>query len=135
MSRPHIYTVHINPSQTDPYENAKFVEEGFNWPALFFTGLWSLYKKLWLITVLIILLNVFVINIANSGAIADIGIVIIQLVIQIAIGMFANDLYRAKLKRQGYIIADIVSGDSLLRAEQRFFDRYFLSHAQAPFSA
>jgi hypothetical protein len=41
------------------------------------------------------------------------------------VGFQGTDWQRARLKRRGYVTADITTGDSQLRAEQRYFDRYF----------
>lgn len=124
MTRLRVYTVHINPSVPNPYEDAKFIEEGLNWKAFFFSGLWTLYKGLWLPSALIIGVNAAVIMLGILGASSG-GVACIFLAWDLIIGYLANDWLQAKLKRQGYIVADIVTGDSLLRAEQRFFDRYF----------
>lgn len=131
MSRLRIYTVHINPSIPNPYEEAKFVEEGFNWKAFVFSGLWTLSKTLWLPSIVIIAINAAIASSALAG-IGPAGIGCMLLAWNIIIGYLANDWLRSKLKDRGYIIADIVTGDSLLCAEQRFFDRYFSSRENAP---
>jgi hypothetical protein len=128
MSKPHIYTVHINPSLREPYEKAVFIEEGFSWMAFFFTGLWALYNRLWWWALGIFIFNATMLQLVDSSALTHTGIFIVQLSAQILIGSYAHDWQRAKLRKRGYIIADIVTGDSLLGAEQRFFDRYFASH-------
>jgi len=131
MSRLHIYTVHINPSLPHPYEDAKFVEEGFNWKAFIFTGLWALYNRLWLAAILMFIINgsILVLTMHHSNAM---GLSLIEFSWHLIIGYSGNDLIRSKLKKLGFIIADIVTGDSKLRAEQRFFDRYFAARNNTP---
>lgn len=128
MSRLHIYTVHINPALPQPYEHAVFIEERFNWKAFIFAGFWAAYYRLWLPLLAIILFGgamFYLSGRADDMGINHYGVVSLELGVHILIGYFANDWRRAKLKQQGYITADIVTGDSLIRAEQRFFDRYF----------
>ncbi len=127
----HIYTVHINPALPQAYEAAVFVDEGFNWKAFLFTGLWTLYHRLWAATLGIILYNMILGHLLISNSLSHVGVGIVQLVIQILIGFHANDWLRAKLKKRGYLMADIVSGDSMLRAEQRFFDHYLAAHSNS----
>jgi len=49
---------------------------------------------------------------------------IVQMAMNVLIGFHANDWLRAKLKKRGYITADITAADSKLRAEQRYFERH-----------
>lgn len=129
MSRARIFTAHIDPSLARPYEEAEFVEEGFNWKAFIFSGLWALYHRLWLPLALIVLFNVVTMNMVEAGALTQIGLSILQLAVQLFIGFEGNEWRRRKLARQGYVMADIVVSDHPIRAEQRFFERY-LSPAQ-----
>lgn len=126
MNRLHIYTVHVNPSLPHPYEEAHFVEEGFNWMAFIFTGLWALYSRLWLAAIIILAvgLTIFMLTLHHTNTLV---LSVVQLGWHLIVGYSGNDLLRSKLKKNGFITADIVTGDSKLRAEQRFFDRYFAS--------
>lgn len=124
MSRLHVYTVHINPSLPHPYEEAQFVEEGFSWKAFMFTAIWALCNRLWLFSFVILAVNLLILTIPLHAVNAA-GILFIVLAWNMIIGHMGNDFVRKKLKKDGFITADIVTGDSLLRAEQRFFDRYF----------
>jgi hypothetical protein len=133
MTRLHIYTVHVNPSLPLPYEAAEFVEEGFNWKAFIFTGFWTLYHRLWWQTLAIFLFEGLLIHLAHLHSITHIGYVMINVVFHLFIGFSSNDWLRTHIKKRGYITADIVAGDSLLRAELRFFDRYFAARPTAPF--
>ena len=136
MSRLRVYTVHINPSLPHPYEEAEFIEEGFNFRAFVFStfGLWALYHRLWLPFVFLFIFNGFLFSLSTADS-NSIGMFAVQIGVNVIIGYLANDWLRGKLKRKGFIIADIVTGDSLISAEQRFFDRYFAIKNIAPFIA
>jgi len=134
MSRVHIYTVHINPSLPQPYEAVEFVEEGFNWKAFIFSGFWALYNKLWWSALGIFAYNAFMAQLLSSHTFSHTGVGILQLGLELFIGFQANDWRRTNLKKRGFITADVVTGDSLIRAEQRFFDRYFSTRSSAAFS-
>ena len=135
MSRLRVYTVHINPSLQHPYEKAEFIKEGFNFSAFAFTALWGLYNRMWLNSLAILLINGFIAQALLKGEINHQQVIVIQFAFHLLIGFFANDWLRSKLRKKGFIIADIVTGDSLLKAEQRFFDRYFANQQPAPFVA
>jgi hypothetical protein len=124
-SRQQVYTVHINPKLPNAYENPVFVREGFNIYALIFSGFWTLYHRLWWPTFAIVVVELFFLHLFDSGTVNEIGRSVMEMGFALFVGFEANDWQRAGLARRGYVIADIVTGDSLIRAEQRFFDRYF----------
>lgn len=120
-----IYTVHIPANDQNAQEKAVFLREGFNWMAFLFTGLWALYHRLWLLVLYIVLFNVALMSLEQEAIISSSGAITIQLGFQVLVGFHANDWLRAKLAKRGYIMADISAADSLLRAEQRYFERLY----------
>jgi len=131
MARLHIYTVHVNPSLSHPYESVEFVPEGFNWKAFIFTALWALYNRLWLIALGLFTYNIFIMGLYYSGTFSHFGASVIDFGGRVIIAYQANEWRRSKLNKKGYVIVDIATGDSPLRAEQRFFDRYIAAHPGA----
>lgn len=132
MAQLRIYTVHIRPDIPAPYEKAEFVKEGFSTQAFLFTFFWTLYKRLWWPSAVIIAFFVLCGIGLEQEWLSPTGFSIVQLGAQGIFAYLANDWLRARLKREGYIIADIVSGDNMLRAEQRFFDRFAATSAATP---
>lgn len=124
-----IYTVHIKPGVPNAAEKPIFIREGFNFWAFFFTIFWTLYYRLWLHTALIIAVNVVIVVLGNNYILGSESIGLIQFTIQLLVGFHANDWYRAALSKRGYIMTDITTGDNLLRAEQRYFERYLANAA------
>jgi hypothetical protein len=56
-----VYTVHIHPRRRDADglgdRDVVLVKEGFCWPALFFSVIWAIWKGLWLVALLFLLLQ------------------------------------------------------------------------------
>lgn len=125
FSRFRVFTVHTNPKAERPQESAQFVEEGFSLTAFIFSGLWAMYHRLWWPLVIIGAANALIFNFAENGAINEIGQGILQLALNLLVGFMANDWLRARLAREGLVLSDIVTGESLLNAEQRYFDHYY----------
>lgn len=123
--RMRIYTVHIAPQKKNPYENPVFVEERFNLYAFLFHICWALYHRLWLVSFAVLMVLVGISLMEYKEMISPIGGTALQFAFYILLGYHANDLRRSKLKKQGHLVVDIVTGPSLVEAEQRFFDRYF----------
>lgn len=119
-----IYTVHIKPEDSHAQEKPIFVREGFNIFAFLFTFFWAFYKRLWLPAFAMIGFCAFLVFIDSEHIMTPNSLAIIQLAFQLVIGFQANDWLRRGLGKQGYIIHDISSGESLLAAEQRYFERY-----------
>lgn len=119
-----LYTVHFKPgSRRHPIDRPIFLREGFNWLAFLFTFLWAAYHRLWLFFAVILLANAVIFSAMEYGLLDEISGGMVQFALQVLIGYHANDVLRAKLKRQGFIFQDITSGESYLAAEQRYFDR------------
>lgn len=128
-SRHRVYNVYVKPTLAKPYEQPVFVEEGFNFKAFLFTAVWTLYHRLWWASIAIGACNALFLLLVQNGTVSETGQVILQFGLALLVGYQANDWHAARLERRGYVLADIVTGDSLLRAEQRFFDRYFAANA------
>ena len=121
-----IYTFHFKPGET-PLEEAIAVPERFSIWALLFGFIWALYRRLWLVAIVI-----FGVQLAVPYAAELLGLQrelasVALLAIGIYIGCSANDWRREKLERDGYVMAGLAVGRDLEEAERRFF---FISHDQ-----
>ncbi len=118
-----IYTVYIPAAAPDAQQKAIFLREGFSWSAFLFTGFWALYHRLWWPMLGIFLFNGALVSLQNAELLSPGGMAVLQLGFQVLVGFHANDWLRDKFAHRGYILADVTVGDSLLRAEQRYFER------------
>lgn len=125
FARLKIYTVHLKPDADEDIERLRFVSEGFNLYAFFFTIFWALYQRMWRFAGVLLLLNAaLAFGLWSIGEMLPPTTNICQLGLQLWCGYAANDFMRAHLRRQGFITYALVSGENELRAEQRFFDRH-----------
>ena len=118
-----IYSVHFKPGESPLEQKPLFVREGFNIWAFALTGFWALYHRLWLPMVGILAFNMALALVINQQIFSEPTTIIMQLAFNALVGFHANDWLRAHLAHQGYLFADITAADSLLRAEQRYFER------------
>lgn len=125
LSKPKLFTVHMKAQ--DSLENAIFVKEGFSFPAFLFGAFWAFYQRLWWPAILML-----AVEIIFQGFFADPmehpAAVIIHLGVLAIFGFLAPDLRQGNLRERGYVLTDVVAAENLLRAEQRFLDRYRPSH-------
>ena len=126
-----LYTVHvpaIEPGSVLPdgdrlhcqMEAVVPIKEGFCWPAFFFSLLWSLWHRLWLVFMGLVVTNVAVsILLFHSGANEEVAIVIF-IGIALLLGFMGNDLRRAKLEWRGFAERGIVLARTTEAAVQQY---------------
>ena len=119
-----IYTVHVKDDAVKSGEKPVFIREGFNPAAFLLTFIWAFAHRLWFAGFAILAAFYLLIQIGIMGFVSSLAVGILQLAMQVIIGYLANDWHRRGLARRGYIMTDVTTGDSLLRAERRYFERY-----------
>ena len=115
-----VYTVHLKPG--GDAESAVLVKEGFSWPALLFGPLWSLYRRLWLATLLWVVALIVLTAAARIGPNAAMVCGAAWTAFGILFACEANDLRRRKLARTGWREAGVVGGAGQDAAVRRFAD-------------
>ncbi len=139
-----VYTVHLptrGPRDTSGFANeprspgeaalvrAKFVPERFSRAAFFLGPIWLAWQGLWLeLLVWLIVFSLLAIQPIVGGAIAF----LIGLLLEILLGLEANNLRRGRLARKGYRLVDVAAGATRDDAERGFFRRYLASDPPQP---
>lgn len=105
-------------TQPDPIALV-FVKEGFCWPALFFPGLWLIFRRMWLVLVLYIAMAIGLGILGDrTNAFVNIGI---GLLLWLWFAIEANGLRRWSYLIHGWRFIDVVEGRNLREAELRYF--------------
>jgi len=102
----------------------ELVPEAFSWGALIFQLFWALYRRLWWVSVglvvVVVALSAFVqamqLDTAWSGA--------VNVAVAVALGCFGNDFRRWELRRKGYRAVDIVAARRIAEAEELAIARW-----------
>jgi hypothetical protein len=120
-----IYTVHAPPANPgfapDP-ERFVFVRDGFHFWAFLLTPLWMIWRRLWLVLILYILvLIVLQLALRLIGAAPTVH-TLVGVVVSLLIGFEAATLRRWTLNRHRWTQLGVVSAPDLEAAERRFFD-------------
>jgi hypothetical protein len=123
-----VYTVHEPPrdDRRDDDELAHtsrfvFVRDGFHFWAFLFGPLWMLRHRMWLETIVYLLLVGAITFALSRFGIEGAGFWIAFL-ISLLVGIEASSLRRWKLSRRGFANLSVVVGDDIEEAERRFFD-------------
>jgi signal peptidase I len=85
----------------------KAVKDGFSWPAFFFTVIWSLFKKLWLLAFVWVAFNLFsvvieVILFENPPDWWKTAMAVYGLALSMLFGIFGNHFGARRLEGRGY---------------------------------
>ncbi len=101
--------------------NVVLIVEGFSWPALIFGPFWALWHGMWRTVIVLLLIAALI---SGGGALAGLAaelVSVLQILVQIGLGLWGNDLRRAALARQGYVERAVVAGRNGEEAEHRYF--------------
>ncbi len=112
--------------QTLPWSSASdgnvvLIVEGFSWPALIFGPFWALWHGMWRTVIVLLVIAALI---SGGGALAGLAaelVSVLQILVQIGLGLWGNDLRRAALARQGYVERAVVAGRNGEEAEHRYF--------------
>jgi hypothetical protein len=117
-----LYSVHAPPGDPLDLDRARFVKEGFSWPALFFPVLFLLWHRLWLALVWYV---VFVLAVMWIGRLSGADPATLSALLGgILFAFEANNIRRGSLGARGWREIGGTSGRGIEEAEARFFGRW-----------
>ena len=119
-----VYTYHERPGASPLEDEPVLVREGFSWPAALFSVFWALWHRLWLAALVL-----FVLGSALEAGLAFLGAdpaaeAAVMIGFAAIVGYCANDWRRARLGKQGYRLAGIVTADTMDTARRRWLDQH-----------
>ncbi|NJO55053.1 MAG: DUF2628 domain-containing protein [Rhodospirillales bacterium] len=121
-----LFTVHVRTPAERLDRDVILVKEGFSWPAFFFSALWAIWSRLWLVAFGLITLEVIWAVAANWLDASVLVSAAISVGLALIIGWTANDLKRWTLFRRDYTEVGVVAAANNDEAMQRFFDQHAL---------
>jgi hypothetical protein len=109
-----------------------FLRERFGWAAFLFGPLWMIWRRLWLVLIIyLIVLGLIGFGLQSLGIVSQVGSTVYFL-IALLVGFEAASLRRWTLLRRGWRDRGIVIADDLEMAERRFFDSWSADRATPP---
>jgi len=115
------FSVQILPWSSASDGDVVLIVEGFSWLALFFGPFWALWHGMWRTVIVLLVIAALI---SGGGALAGLAnelVSVLQIFVQIGLGLWGNDLRRAALARQGYVERAVVAGRNGEEAEHRYF--------------
>jgi hypothetical protein len=109
-----------------------FLRERFGWAAFLFGPLWMIWRRLWLVLIIyLIVLGLIGFGLQHLGIASQVGSTVYFLM-ALLVGFEAASLRRWTLLRRGWRDRGIIIADDLEMAERRFFDSWSADRATPP---
>ena len=123
-----IYVVQAAGPDTVALERARFVPDGFSWPAFLLGEVWLVYHRLWLPLVIWVVAEGAFFGLLFPHLSASTA-VLIGIIAHLYLGFEGNGLRVARGDRKA-AITDVVASDRRDNAEAEFFRRYVVEGGQ-----
>jgi Protein of unknown function (DUF2628) len=109
-----------------------FLRERFSWAAFLFGPLWMIWRRLWLVLIIyLIVLGLIELGLQRLGIASQVRFAVYFLV-ALLVGFEAASMRRWTLLRRSWRDCGIVIADDLEMAERRFFDSWSADRAVPP---
>ena len=113
-------------------DKSVFVKDGFSLGAFLVTPVWLLWRKMWLVFLAWLALQVAIAVLTSVLSLDQRAAAIVSLLVSLCFALEANALRSWTMRRQGWRFTGIASGHSLDEAEQRHFEGRPLASPVAP---
>ncbi|MDK1387323.1 DUF2628 domain-containing protein [Sinorhizobium sp. 8-89] len=114
------YLIMTPPGAPATDERARFIADGFSWPAFFFPALWLLSKHAWLPGILVAVLQILLI-VSSSVPGAFAASLIMQLALSLLVSLEGPLLVARNLRKRDWTLRSIVPARDLETAEEIYF--------------
>ncbi|MBB4186627.1 DUF2628 domain-containing protein [Sinorhizobium terangae] len=114
------YLIMTPPGAPADDERARFIADGFSWPAFFFPALWLMSKRAWLLGIAVAVLQILLIFLSSvPGAFAP--SLFMQLALSLLVSLEGPLLVARNLKKRDWTLRLIVPARDLETAEEIYF--------------
>lgn len=129
----------FEPAKTAPgtlaaADKSVFVKDGFSLGAFLVTPVWLLWRKMWLVFLAWLALQVALAVLTTMLSLDQRAAGIVSLLVSLCFALEANALRSWTMRREGWRFAGIASGQSLDEAEQRHFEGRSIASPNPPAS-
>jgi hypothetical protein len=113
-------------------ERFVFLRERFSWGAFMFGPLWMIWRRLWLVLLIYVIVMALIAYGLSRFGISSQASFAVYFLVALLVGMEAATLRRWTLLRRGWRERGVVVADDLEMAERRFFDSWTAEKSVPP---
>ena len=114
------YTIHHRAGAKS--DDVLVIKEGFSWGAFVFNFLWTLWHRLWLASLALLVVMLAIDAAADFLGIHQVLAAVIELAVSLWVGFNGNDWRRRALERRGYALGAVIAAPNADAALRRFVD-------------
>lgn len=115
------FSVQTLPWSSSSDSSVVLIVEKFSWPALVFGPFWALWHGMWRTAIVLLVIGAAIGGAGVLAGLAPDAVSVFQVLVQIGLGLWGNDLRRAAFARRGYVERAVVAGRNAVEAEHRYF--------------
>ncbi|WP_417798014.1 DUF2628 domain-containing protein [Terasakiella pusilla] len=115
-----LFSIHIHKYGLDPCPDIRAIKEGFNLWAAILTFFWAAFKGYWWVAGGLALAEIIISVILAAIGLDLFGQAVVNIVFNLLVGLYANDLARWSLARRGFTEDEVVSAVSAEHALERY---------------
>lgn len=104
----------------DYFKDVIYVEEEFSLTAALFSGIWSLYHRMWKVSTIIFIVSCLVYLLFDNNKINQDLMAPLLFAFSLYIGSNANDWYTKSLLARGYEFKGVIAAKNLEEAQLKF---------------
>ena len=98
------------------------IKEGFCWPAFFFSLFWTLWHRLWIVTLGLVAANLVISVLVFQIGTNEVVTIVVSFSIALMLGFMGNDFRRSKLEKHGYTERGLVMDRTAEAAMRRYLE-------------
>lgn len=117
-----IYNAYEKPEAAEVTERVVLLREGFSFWAFSLNALWLISQRMWSLLALYIAAIIAVSIVCDALGMAQVAIMLVQIWLQLMLGLHAYDLQGALLTRRGYRLAGVIVAQNDIAAERRYYE-------------
>ncbi|THK33497.1 DUF2628 domain-containing protein [Ensifer sp. MPMI2T] len=114
------YLIMTPPGAPADDERARFIADGFSWPAFFFPALWLMSKRAWLLGIAVAVLQILLI-LSSSIPGTFFAPLFMQLALSLLVSLEGPLLVARNLRKRDWTLRSIVPARDLETAEEIYF--------------
>lgn len=115
-----IFTVHSKGNTLDALEDIVLVEEGFSWLAAILHVFYTLYNKMWLVSLVLFTIEIILVTLELQNIVSNPILNAIRMGFLLFVGASFNDWQRNLLDKKGYIFQGVTSGKNEEEARYKY---------------
>ena len=117
-----IFAIYEKPEASEPTDRVVLLRDGFHWGVFIFNALWFIWQRRWATLLFYMIAATALVMIADALHVSHTVSVLMQIFLNLLLAYEVNDIQGWLLRRRGYRFAGILTAESEMKAERRYYE-------------